>query len=152
MASLFYYSISYALKSEMVNKVVSTDSNEYAEIARNCGADVPFIRPANMSTDDSRDYSFMRHALDYFDSIDEIFDIYILLRPTSPLRPNGLIERSIDILNKNPKATSVRAVARVKEHPYRVLGINEDGSISSLIRDIHEPYIFQDKNYQRLTL
>lgn len=140
---LVYYSVSYALKSEIVDKViVSTDSDEYAEIARNCGADVPFIRPANISTDDSRDYSFMRHALDYYDSIDEIFDIYILLRPTSPLRPNGLIERSIDILNNNPKASSVRAVAKVKEHPYRVLGINKDGSISSFVRDIHEPYNF----------
>ena len=114
----------------------------FAEIAKNCGADVPFLRPAKISMDNTRDYPFMRHALDYLDSVGDVYDIYILLRPTSPLRPEGLIEKSIDILNKNPSATSVRAVARAKEHPYRVLGINEDGSISSMISDIEEPYNF----------
>ena len=140
---LLCYSVSYALKSDLVNKViVSTDSEEFAEIAKNCGADVPFLRPAKISMDNTRDYPFMRHALDYLDSVGDVYDIYILLRPTSPLRPEGLIEKSIDILNKNPKATSVRAVAKVKEHPYRVLGINEDGSISSFVQEIHEPYNF----------
>ena len=140
---LLCYSVSYALKSNLVNKViVSTDSEEFAEIAKNCGADVPFLRPAKISMDNTRDYPFMRHALDYLDSVGDVYDIYILLRPTSPLRPEGLIEKSIDILNKNPSATSVRAVARAKEHPYRVLGINEDGSISSMISDIEEPYNF----------
>ena len=140
---LLYYSVSYALKSDLVNRViVSTDSEEFAEIAKNCGADVPFLRPAEISMDNTRDYPFMRHALDYLDSVGDVYDIYILLRPTSPLRPEGLIEKSIHILNKNPSATSVRAVARSKEHPYRILEINEDGSISSMISDVEEPYNF----------
>lgn len=140
---LLTYSISYGLKSSQVDKVVvSTDSEEFAEIARNYGAEVPFLRPVELSADSCRDYSFMRHALDYFDSIGEIYDIYVLLRPTSPLRPEGLIERSLDILKKNPTATSVRAVSRVNEHPYRVLAMNADGSISSLIQGVIEPYNF----------
>ncbi len=90
--------------------------------------------------DNTRDYPFMRHALDYFESIGEIYDVYILLRPTSPLRPEGLIEKSISILKENPTATSVRAVAKTKEHPYRVLGLNKDGSINTFISNIEEPY------------
>jgi N-acylneuraminate cytidylyltransferase len=138
---LLSYSISYGLKSSKVDKVVvSTDSEEFAEIARNYGAEVPFLRPVELSTDNCRDYSFMRHALDYFESIGEIYDMYVLLRPTSPLRPEGLIERSLDILNKNKTATSVRAVAKVNEHPYRVLAMNADGSLSSFIPAVEEPY------------
>ncbi|MBT7437663.1 MAG: acylneuraminate cytidylyltransferase family protein [Cellvibrionales bacterium] len=138
---LLCYSISYGLESDIVDKViVSTDSEEFAEIAKTYGADVPFIRPAELAMDNTRDYPFMRHALDYFESIGEIYDIYILLRPTSPLRPEGLIEKSISILKENPTATSVRAVAQTKEHPYRVLGLNKDGSIDTFISNIEEPY------------
>ena len=46
-------------------------------------------------------------------------DIIILLRPTSPLRPANLIERGIDLINLYPETTSVRAVTKSKEHPYR---------------------------------
>ena len=140
---LLSYSISYGLESPEVDKVVvSTDSEEFAKIARKYGAEVPFLRPPELATDNCRDFSFMRHALDYFDSIDEIYDIYVLLRPTSPLRPKGLIERSLDILKRNPTATSVRAVAKAIEHPYRVLALNSDGSLSSLIKGVEEPYNF----------
>tara|TARA_B110000483_G_C17873301_1_gene418839 strand:- start:219 stop:659 length:441 start_codon:yes stop_codon:yes gene_type:complete len=84
----------------------------------------------------------MRHALDYYDSIGEVYDVYVLLRPTSPLRPDGLIEKSLAILSKYPTASSVRAVTKSKEHPYRILNINEDGSISSFLEGIEEPYNF----------
>jgi CMP-N,N'-diacetyllegionaminic acid synthase len=138
---LLCYSISYGLESDIVDKViVSTDSEEFAEIAKTYGADIPFIRPAELAMDNTRDYPFMRHALDYFESIGEIYDVYILLRPTSPLRPEGLIEKSISILKENPTATSVRAVTQTKEHPYRVLGLNKDGSIDTFISNIEEPY------------
>ena len=140
---LLCYSVDYGLKSDIVNKVVvSTDSLEFAEIAKKSGAEVPFIRPAELAEDNTRDYPFMRHALDFFESKGEIYDIYIMLRPTSPLRPAGLIEKSINILKENPSATSVRAVAEASEHPYSVLKANEDGSMSSMIFNIEEPYNF----------
>jgi N-acylneuraminate cytidylyltransferase len=136
------YSVEYGLNSNIVSKViVSTDSEEFADIARNCGAEVPFIRPFELAQDNTRDYPVMRHAFDYFESIGEIYDIYILLRPTSPLRPEGLIEKSIDIINKNPTATSVRTVAKIKEHPYRAWSINNnDGSMTGFVSTIKEPY------------
>jgi len=140
---LLCYSVSYALKCNLVSRVVvSTDSEEFAEIARSCGADVPFIRPAEYAMDNTRDYAFMKHALDFYDSIGEEYDVYVLLRPTSPLRPEGLIEKSLDILNENPIASSVRAVAIAKEHPYRILNLKKDGSITSFINNIEEPYNF----------
>lgn len=138
---LLCYSISYGLASKIVDKVVvSTDSLEFAQIAKDCCAEVPFIRPAEISQDSTRDYPFMRHAMDYFESIGEVYDVYILLRPTSPLRPKGLIEKAIDIMTQYPTASSVRTVAKIKEHPYRAWNIKEDGSMSGFVADVEESY------------
>lgn len=82
----------------------------------------------------------MRHALDYFESIGEVYDAYILLRPTSPIRPEGLIEKAIEILKNNPTATSVRSVAKIKEHPYRAWEFNLNGSIKGFVENIEESY------------
>ncbi len=135
------YSVSYGINCNAVDKVVvSTDSEEFAEVAKGCGAEVPFIRPAELAEDNTRDYPVMRHAMDYFESIGEVYDVYILLRPTSPLRPQGLIEKAIDIMIKNPTASSVRTVAKIKEHPYRAWNIKEDGSMSGFVADVEESY------------
>ena len=104
----------------VANTVVSTDSEEIAKIARNCGAEVPFIRPGELAQDDTPDYPVIRHALDTIEKLnDKKIDAIVLLRPTSPLRPSGLIERGIDLLSRLPEATSVRSVTISKEHPYR---------------------------------
>ena len=138
---LLCYSVDYSLKSKLVaTTIVSTDSQEIADIAKNCGASVPFIRPAEFSQDDTRDYPVIRHALDFFEAQGKIFDIYILLRPTSPIRPSGLIEKAVEILKNNPSATSVRSVAEIKEHPYRAWRQSQDGSISGFINNETEPY------------
>ncbi len=137
------YSVSYGLNCDAVDKVVvSTDSKEFAQIAKDCGADVPFIRPAQLSEDNTRDFPVIRHAMDYFESVGEVYDVYILLRPTSPLRPKGLIEQAINILTKNPSATSVRTVAKIKEHPYRAWSIKEDGSMKGFVEGVEESYNF----------
>jgi len=120
--------------------IVSTDSQEIADIAKKCGALVPFIRPTEFAQDDTRDYPVIRHALDFFEAQGEIFDIYILLRPTSPIRPSGLIEKAVEIFKNNPSATSIRSMAKIKEHPYRAWHQSQDGSISGFINNEIEPF------------
>ena len=138
---LLCYSVDYGLFSPIVSKViVSTDSEDYAQISRTCGAEVPFIRPIELSQDNTRDYPVMRHAFDYFEAKGEIYDIYILLRPTSPLRPKGLIEKAVEIIIQNPTASSVRTVTKIKEHPYRAWSINDDGSMQGFVSTVEEPY------------
>jgi len=139
--SLLCYSVDYSLKSVLVaSTVVSTDSQEIADIAKNCGASVPFLRPGEFARDDTRDYPVIRHALDFFEGQGQVFDLYILLRPTSPLRPPGLIEKALEIMESNPGATSVRSMARIKEHPYRAWGQRNDGSVSGFVSSEIEPY------------
>ena len=138
---LISYSINYSLKSELVSAtVVSTDSTEISAIASNDGAEVPFLRPAEFATDESEDYEFMRHALDFFEAEGRFYDVYVLLRPTSPLRPPGLIERAVDVLKANPSATSVRSITQAKEHPFRMWTIEPSGGMHGFVGDVREPY------------
>lgn len=138
---LLAYSIEYANQSSLISKtIVSTDNEDYAKIAVEYGASVPFLRPPEYSRDDSPDYEFMKHALEYYLDHGESFDLLILLRPTSPVRPPGLIERGVKIILADPIATSVRSVAPVTEHPYRIWSKKEDGSIEGFVPFVKEPY------------
>ena len=141
---LIKYSIDYSKSSTLVNRtVVSTDDNEIAQIAKDLGAEVPFMRPNHLGGDLVQDYPVIAHALKRMEEIyKERIDIIILLRPTSPLRPSGLIELGIDILTKNPDATSVRAVSISREHPYRQWNIQKGflTSFSNELADDIEPY------------
>lgn len=138
---LVAYSIDYSINSKSVDRtIVSTDSLEISDICKKYGAEVPFNRPAEFAQDTSNDYDFMKHALDYFEEIGEIYDLYVLLRPTSPIRPKGLIEKAIKIFIKDSSVSSVRSVAKVKEHPYRTWTISSTGSMLGFVRDVKEPY------------
>ncbi len=87
---LIYYSIRAAKEAKeagAVDKViVSTDSEEIAAIARECGAEVPFIRPAELSSDQSKSADLMIHAVQFYRDQGENYDDIVLLQPTSPLR------------------------------------------------------------------
>lgn len=138
---LVAYSIEYSTKSKCVDRtIVSTDSLEISDICKKYGAEVPFIRPTELAQDASKDYDFMRHALDYFERLGEIYDLYVLLRPTSPIRPKGLIEKATKIFIKDSSVSSIRSVAKVKEHPYRTWSISSTGSMSGFVEDVKEPY------------
>jgi N-acylneuraminate cytidylyltransferase len=141
---LINYSIDYSLRSKYINKtIVSTDDKIIASIAENRGAEVPFIRPSMYAEDMTQDFPVLNHAMLKCEEIyNELVDIFVLLRPTSPLRPPGLIEKSIDILLDNPDASSVRAVAKSIQHPYRQWRLSNKyiESFVGPIDDIEEPY------------
>jgi len=140
---LISYSISYSQQCPLVSHtVVSTDSKRIAEIAKEFGADAPFIRPAEIAQDDTQDFPVIQHALEQLESIYKTrIDAIAWLRPTSPLRPEGLIERALEILQLNPSCSSVRSVVKSAEHPYRQWLIN-DGLIESVVKEtgVKEPY------------
>lgn len=118
---LMSYSIKYSLKSKLVTKtIVSTDSLEFSEIAKEYGAAVPFIRPLSLAGDDIQDFPVLEHGLLECEKYYGIqFEYVVWLRPTSPLRPSGLIEKGIDLMEKFPESTSLRSVVESSEHPYR---------------------------------
>jgi N-acylneuraminate cytidylyltransferase len=111
---LIAYSIASARESGIFGSViVSTDSDEIAEIARRHGADVPGLRPVEMSTATSEDIEWVLHVMDGRDE-----ELFAILRPTSPFRSARTIRRALDrLLELGDRADSIRAVEPVKQHP-----------------------------------
>lgn len=94
---LIAHSIRHALESgaDPADVVVTTDSEEIADVAREYGADVPFMRPAELAGDTSSSRSAILHALDTLASMGRNYDAVVLLQPTSPLRRASDISRAV---------------------------------------------------------
>jgi len=116
---LIEYTISSAKNSKKIDRVVvSTDSNKIARIAKQAGAEVPFLRPKKISGDSSSTLDVVKHTLRFlFNNQSYVPDIIIILQPTSPLRTTRLIDKSIRVLKKSD-TTSVITVSKIKTHPY----------------------------------
>ncbi len=136
------YSIEHALNSKLINRViVSTDSEQYADIAREYGAEVPFIRPAEYATDTALDYDVFKHALDYL-SDNEGYkpDLVVQLRPTYPIRNVEDIDEMIGRIEADEEADSIRSIGPAKEVPYKMWHMGDDGVLSAFAKDIPECY------------
>ena len=116
---LLAYSIAAARESGLFEAVVvSTDSDEIADVARRYGAEVPALRPAEMATATSPDIEWVRHMLDLLAREGRLFEIFALLRPTSPFRGADTIRRAWQqFLAADPPADSIRAVELCRQHP-----------------------------------
>jgi len=139
---LIYYTINYAQKSKVVDKIiVSTDSKKYAKISNRYGVETPFLRSKHISRDTTKDFPVIIDALRKTEKFFKLkFDYVIILRPTSPKREKMLIEKGIKILDKNNKADSVRAVTINKYHPFRYWRMQSNGFMKSFIKTKEEPY------------
>lgn len=135
------YSIEHALNSSLINRViVSTDSEKYANIAKEFGAEVPFLRPSEYATDTSLDFDVFYHLLNELKKENYIPDIVVQLRPTYPIRDIQDIDNMIKLLIENKEADSVRSIALAKEIPYKMWHKDNNGRILPLITDIKECY------------
>ena len=120
---LIAYSIKAALKSKLIDRViVSTDSEEYANIAREYGAEVPFIRPDEISTDAATDRGFLIHAMDWFEENEgSAPEYWVHLRPTTPLRDVEVVDNAVDEIMQDKSATSLRSGHKAPESPLKWL-------------------------------
>lgn len=111
---LLAYSIEVARRSRRIERVIcTTDDPEIAAIAAKHGADVPFIRPADIASDKSGDTEFYLHALDWLHAHESYEpDIVANLRPTNPLRRAEVVDDILDTLLRRSDVDSVRAVYR----------------------------------------
>ena len=118
---LISYSIKAGLDAVKVNRVLlSTDSEAIAEIGLRYGAEVPFLRPAELAGDLSRDLEVFQHALDWLKTQEGYEpDLVVQLRPTSPVRPIGLLDEAITRL-QNSDADSLRVVTPSPITPYKM--------------------------------
>lgn len=133
---LIAHSIEYSLSCPLIDRtIVSTDNPEIADIARKFGAEVPFIRAAKIAQDDTPDYPVLHHALDWLQINEEYEpDLVVQLRPTTPIRPHDMIERAIQIINKDEQADCVRSLRKTAYTPYKMWRIFEDGCLKPFIQ------------------
>lgn len=141
---LLVHALSYAEKNLRNGCIVlSTDSDRYLDVARGYGYDLSakFLRPSALAGDEVQDHPVALHALNESEKLfSRTFDYVAWLRPTSPIRPPGLIQNGLKLLAENPQATSIRAVRPVVEHPYRIWHEHGSGRISEIIYEVPEPF------------
>ncbi len=115
---LIAYSICSALDSGVFDTViVSTDSEETAEISRHYGAEVPFLRPDRFATDTSPDFEWLDHLLHWLSDNGRPYDCFSILRPTSPFRTSETIQRAWQQFSGLRGVDSLRAVEKCGQHP-----------------------------------
>ena len=108
---LICYSIEYSLKNPKVaGTYVSTDAEDIKNISRSAGAEI-IDRPNELASDYATSASVMKHAVEYLMAKGVEFDYVVLLQATNPLRPKGLIDKAIDIIEKTG-VTSLFTVSR----------------------------------------
>lgn len=134
---LLQWSVEHGLSSKYVDKVVvSTDSEEFAEIARKGGAHVPFLRPKSLATDVASSIDVILHGINYLERHGEEFNILVLLEPTSPLRRPDDIDRALERLLSVPEAESVVSVSLTEaHHPAFLMKKRKEGFIVPYLPD-----------------
>jgi len=136
---LIAYSIKQALqtkyyKNKQMDIIVSTDSEEYKKVAEKYGADVPVLRPKEISLDNSTDYEFIKHMVEYQKSKGIKYEIILQLRPTQPIRKVSDIDKCLDIFVKEyVNYDSLRTVIENDKTPYKMYSL-EDNHLKSLLK------------------
>jgi len=132
---LIAWSIEQALAVKRINNViVSTDSEDIANVAREYGAQVPFIRPSELAQDDSPEWLAWRHALNYIKENNGSFpDVMVSVPTTAPLRLPDDIESCLADFDKGG-VDAVITVTEANRNPYfNMIKINKDNTVSLVI-------------------
>jgi N-acylneuraminate cytidylyltransferase len=119
---LIAWSIAAGLQARSISRlIVSTDDEEIADVARDYGAEVPFLRPTELAQDRTTDLPVFEHALKWLEDIESYKPrIVVQLRPTSPIRPVDCVDRAVRILVEHENADSVRGVIPAGQNPYKM--------------------------------
>jgi len=142
---LIAWSIAAAKQSDLVTRViVSTDDEEIAAVAREWGAETPFLRPAEFAQDNTTDLPVFEHALKWLADVEGYRpDVVIQLRPTSPIRPRTMVDDAIRVLANHTDADCVRGVVPAAQNPFKMWRFNGDSKpLQPLLEvaGIDEPY------------
>jgi CMP-N,N'-diacetyllegionaminic acid synthase len=136
---LIQWSIAACKAAASINRIiVSTDSEEYAQISRKMGAEVPFLRPVEISGDRSTDYDFIKHALDWFSQNECEPDYIVHIRPTTPFRDPMLIDKAVAAFISHPQATALRSVHPMSESAYKTFEIAPGGQLKRIASESTE--------------
>jgi CMP-N,N'-diacetyllegionaminic acid synthase len=127
---LIAWTIAAARTSKYIDRLVlSSDGPQIADVARAHGCDVPFMRPAELATDEADSMSVVRHALA---TLPERYDFVVLLQPTSPLRIDADIDATLELCVKTGAPSSV-SVCQPDKSPYWMMTMADGAVLTPLI-------------------
>jgi CMP-N,N'-diacetyllegionaminic acid synthase len=145
---LIIYTIRVALETDRIDRViVSTDDKEIASVASAHGAEVPFLRPYELSNDNALDYSVLKHSLEWLEVNENyIPDIVLHLRPTSPFKTSRLLDAVLDKMRETG-ANLVRTMTKTNgaSHPYWMYKLDEYGMATPFIEDVKVSSFYQSQ-------
>ena len=142
---LIAWSIAAAKRSSLVTRViVSTDDEEIAAVAREWGAETPFLRPSELAQDHTTDLPVFEHVLKWLEDMEGYRpEVVVQLRPTSPIRPKTMVDDAIRILLNHEDADCARGVVPAGQNPFKMWLFNGEGKpLNPLleVKGIPEPY------------
>jgi YrbI family 3-deoxy-D-manno-octulosonate 8-phosphate phosphatase len=142
---LIAWSIAAAKQALCVTRViVSTDDPEIAAIAREHGAEAPFLRPSELAKDNTTDLPVFEHAIRWLEENEGYQpEILVQLRPTSPIRPKDCVDDTVRILMEHADADCVRGVVLAGQNPHKMWRLAGDGQPMNpllQVEGIDEPY------------
>lgn len=132
---LLAWTVERAKASRALDRLIlSTDDREIAEVGKRLGAEVPFLRPANLAEDGTPDYPVFVHALEWLWENEQWRPDYIVhLRPTHPFRKTEHIDCAIELLSEHPEADAVWTVGQPPVTPYKAFRVDEQGFLAPLL-------------------
>ena len=142
-------------KNKQMRIVVTTDSENYANIAQEYGAEVPILRPSEISQDLSTDLEFMKHMYNYLKENENYNpDIILQLRPTQPMRKIDDIDKCLELFINNYKDyDSLRTVVPFEKSPFKMY-IKKDNILMPLFKtlEVNDKIIIEPYNQCRQLL
>ncbi len=128
---LLAYTTEVALRSQFLSKVIlSSDDDQIIETAKNGNVEVPFVRPAELSRDDSPTINVVIHALKWFEEKNIFFDAVCLLQPTSPFRTPEFLDEAIHKFIKTDCDSLVSVLKVPHEYnPHWTFEVNQNGNL-----------------------
>ena len=125
---LLAWSVAAASRTTTIDRViVSTDSAQYGEIAAAHGAEVPFLRPRSLATDESLDIDFVLHAMDHLAEQGDEPDTIVHIRPTTPFRSPTVIDAAVERFVDSDHFTALRSVHQMPTTAYKSMEITDSG-------------------------
>ena len=127
---LIQYTAEAARAAKLLTKtILTTDDKEIAEVGRQCGLEVPFLRPPELARDDTPTLPVLQHAVRFLEDRGEFFDAICLLQPTNPMRQSSDIDACVALLEKTGVDSVVTVLPVPAEYnPHWVYFRNDDGT------------------------
>ncbi len=129
---LIAWTIEAARKSRVRSVIVSTDDEEIAQIARQCGAEVPFLRPSELAMDDTPHADVVLHAAEYLRDSGALPDAIALLQPTSPLLLASDLDGAIEAFTRS-ETRSLVSVCEPATHPFLAVTLDDGGRVHRFV-------------------